>query len=102
MAQCTRQTGLPKGHVHFKAPSLYESNAWVGIIPSKVPHGSEQVNDRHDISYRYLKNQTSGTLVFNAPVQAGTTTCACTTRTTTAAKSPRFRSAWRDFSYHLP
>ncbi len=34
--------------------SLIDSTAWVGVVPSSVPHGSEEINDRSDISYVYL------------------------------------------------
>ncbi len=57
--------------VGFSAPADFANNAWVGIIPSGVPHGDEVVNDKHDISYEYLRGKTSGRLVFRAPQTAG-------------------------------
>ncbi len=57
--------------VDFSAPTTYQENAWIGIIPSNVPHGDESTNDQYDISYQYLKKQTAGTLTFVAPGQAG-------------------------------
>ncbi len=57
--------------VTFSAPSDFESNAWIGIIPSEVAHGSESENDRYDIVYQYLEKRTSGTLTFKAPSRAG-------------------------------
>lgn len=57
--------------VHFTALSSYASNAWIGIIPSDVPHGSETENDKHDITYQYLKNMTSGSLTFKVPEKPG-------------------------------
>jgi hypothetical protein len=57
--------------VYFEAPSTFADNAWVGIIPSHVQHGSESVNDQHDLSYQYLKRRTSGTLIFRTPAQFG-------------------------------
>jgi hypothetical protein len=57
--------------VHFTASSDFPASAWVGIIPSDVPHGSEVTNDAHDIAYYHLNNQTSGTLTFTAPAQPG-------------------------------
>ncbi len=57
--------------IAFTAPATYASNAWVGIIPSSVPHGSEVENDKHDISYVYLSNRSSGVLKFTAPKQTG-------------------------------
>lgn len=53
--------------VRFTALASWPGNAWVGIIPSRVPHGRESENDRHDVSYQYLKNRASGTLTFTAP-----------------------------------
>jgi hypothetical protein len=43
----------------------------VGIIPSDVPHGSEEENDGHDVSYRYLEGKTAGLLTFNVPEEKG-------------------------------
>lgn len=58
-------------NVTFTAPSTYRPNAWIGIIPSHVSHGSESENDSYDISYQYLQGQTSGILVFHAPSAPG-------------------------------
>jgi len=57
--------------VDFTAPGSYASNAWIGIIPSQVPHGSEAENDRHDLTYQYLQKRTSGSLTFTAPTAVG-------------------------------
>ena len=57
--------------VHFVASSQYPANAWVGIIPSQIPHGDEKVNDQHDISYQYLNKRSQGVLVFSAPSKVG-------------------------------
>ncbi|MBN1574186.1 MAG: hypothetical protein JW984_13395 [Deltaproteobacteria bacterium] len=57
--------------VTFTAPATYPSNAWIGIIPSNIPHGSEATNDQHDVAYQYLKGMTSGTLYFTAPGNPG-------------------------------
>jgi len=47
-------------------------NAWVGIIPSSVPHGSEEENDQFDISYQYVSNvNDEGVVYLNAPLEAG-------------------------------
>jgi hypothetical protein len=43
----------------------------VGIIPSEVPHGSESVNDRNDLTYQYLRGRTGGVLTFRAPPAPG-------------------------------
>jgi len=57
--------------VSFTAPAGFPDNAWVGIIPSDAPHGSEEECDRYDVSYLYLDGRTSGKLSFNAPEQPG-------------------------------
>lgn len=57
--------------VTFTTPSAYESQAWIGIIPSDVPHGKEEVNDAHDITYQYLNKRARGTLTFTAPNKPG-------------------------------
>ena len=57
--------------VHFTASAEFPRNAWVGIIPSHVAHGSEAVNDGHDLTYQYLTGRTSGTLTFTVPKTPG-------------------------------
>jgi hypothetical protein len=57
--------------VTFTAPASFDQHAWVGIIPSNVPHGSEETNDQYDLDWQYLEKKTSGVLVFRAPGQAG-------------------------------
>jgi hypothetical protein len=57
--------------VTFKAPSSYPEKAWVGVIPSVVPHGDEAVNDQNDVAYQYLQKRTAGTLTFAAPEVPG-------------------------------
>ena len=52
--------------LRWSAP-VYPANAWIGIIPSAIPHGSESVNDQHDITYQYLGGKTSGSFSFTAP-----------------------------------
>jgi hypothetical protein len=58
--------------VKYIALDLYASNAWIGIIPSHVSHGSESENDRHDLSYKYLQKSTAGEMTFKAPSNPGT------------------------------
>ena len=57
--------------VTFKAPKGYDPKAWIGIIPSNIPHGAEKVNDANDLTYQYLNNKTSGILDFVAPREPG-------------------------------
>ncbi len=55
----------------FKAPPTLPRNAWIGIIPSDIPHGSEATNDKHEIDYEYIGNQANGTMKFKAPDKPG-------------------------------
>jgi hypothetical protein len=57
--------------VYFTAPANYEANAWIGIIPSQIAHGSEALNDQHDLAYQYVSKRTSGEMTFNAPLKPG-------------------------------
>lgn len=57
--------------VYFTAPSHYAANAWIGIIPSQIAHGSEALNDQHDMAYQYISKRTSGEMTFNAPLKSG-------------------------------
>ncbi|MEW5722996.1 MAG: hypothetical protein AB1896_07815 [Thermodesulfobacteriota bacterium] len=57
--------------VQFVAPAGLPRDAWVGVIPAEVPHGSESQNDNYDLAYQYLEGRTEGTLVFAAPAKPG-------------------------------
>ena len=57
--------------VRFETPPGLPRDAWVGIVPSSVPHGDEPTNDRSNVGYRYLERKVEGTLDFNAPAAAG-------------------------------
>jgi hypothetical protein len=67
-----KQTFAPGEEIRltFKAPA-YDEDAWIGIIPSNVPHGSESTNDEYDLDYQYLEGQTAGVMMFLAPGQVG-------------------------------
>ena len=58
--------------LRFTAPAAFAGDAWVGIIPSQTPHGSERVNDEHVLVRRNLNKRTSGFLNFTAPMPLGT------------------------------
>lgn len=45
--------------------------AWVGIVPSDVPHGSEDENDKFDIDYYYLASLENGVANFSVTLSAG-------------------------------
>jgi len=53
--------------VHFQAPASWSRDAWIGIVPSNIPHGDEAVNDKYDVAYQFIEKRTSGTLSFIAP-----------------------------------
>lgn len=53
--------------VRFHASANWPGDAWIGIIPSYVQHGSEEVNDEYDITYQYIEKRTQGMMVFTAP-----------------------------------
>jgi hypothetical protein len=57
--------------VRFQAGPGFPDNAWIGVIPSEVAHGSEATNDQHDLAYQYLGGKTDGTLAFKAPGKPG-------------------------------
>ncbi|MEZ0374857.1 MAG: hypothetical protein ACAI44_37575 [Candidatus Sericytochromatia bacterium] len=59
--------------VHFSVdPALaLDKTAWIGLIPSEVPHGNEAVNDNYDQEYHYLDGKTSGDMTFKAPQDPG-------------------------------
>ena len=57
--------------VHFTASAAWADNAWVGIIPSEIPHGSEATNDQHDLTFQHLNKRSSGDLIFQAPTTPG-------------------------------
>lgn len=57
--------------VSFTADTAWDSNAWIGIIPSKIKHGSEFENDKYDLVYAYIGKQASGSFTFSAPLEVG-------------------------------
>jgi len=57
--------------VQFSGAEGLDTNAWVGLIPSDIDHGSESTNDQHDMSYQYLNGQVSGSMTFTAPNEPG-------------------------------
>lgn len=57
--------------VAFSVAAPLPKNAWLGIIPSDVPHGNEDVNDQHDVEYQYVGDKQTSTFRFHAPEKAG-------------------------------
>lgn len=56
--------------VSYTTDGTLDEFAWIGIVPSDVPHGDEGTNDEYDIEYRFL-DEVSGTLTFTAPDEIG-------------------------------
>jgi len=48
----------------------FDDTAWIGIVPSDIPHGDEDVNDQHDLDYEYLYGE-NGEYTFSAPDEPG-------------------------------
>lgn len=57
--------------LHFEAFPFYSSSAWVAIVPSDIPSGSSELNDRNRLTYQYLNGKTQGVLEFKAPSKLG-------------------------------
>jgi hypothetical protein len=55
----------------FTAASSWPGDAWIGILPSEIGHGSEATNDNHELTYQYINRRTSGTMTFTAPDKPG-------------------------------
>ena len=62
----TYVTGEPI-RVMFKASGDWPADAWIGIIPPNISHGSEAFNDQYDITYQYIEKRTDGVMEFIAP-----------------------------------
>src|SRR5574341_1102796 len=56
--------------VHYVSGGLTKQGAWVGIIPSNIPHGNESVNDQNDVAYQYTQDP-QGTVQLPAPLKSG-------------------------------
>ncbi len=52
--------------VSYTGPQLDDS-AWLGIVSAEVPHGDEEVNDQHDVSFQYLAGVTIAEFLFPSP-----------------------------------
>jgi hypothetical protein len=55
----------------YHATGNFGRNPWIGILPSAIPHGSENENDKNDIAYQYFDAPGSGELIFSAPLLPG-------------------------------
>jgi hypothetical protein len=57
--------------VEFTAPPGLPADAWIGLLPAMVAHGSETVCDQSDVAYELLGGRTSGTVTLVAPDRRG-------------------------------
>jgi Ca-activated chloride channel family protein len=57
--------------VHFETEKPFHPSAWIGFVPSAIPHGSEARNDDHDVVYARLGGRTEGSVTLASPASAG-------------------------------
>ncbi len=57
--------------VTFSINTPLADDAWVGIVPSDTPHGSESENDAVDIAFAYMRDAQDGLIILEAPYDAG-------------------------------
>ena len=57
--------------VTVASPVRLEEDAWIGIVPSSVPHGDETRNDINSLSCQYLFGKRRATITFTAPRYSG-------------------------------
>lgn len=50
----------------------FGDEAWIGIVPSGVPHGDDERNDTYDTDYDYLSTLENGKFALTIPESAGT------------------------------
>jgi len=58
-------------YFNFVADPNWDKKAWIGVVPSETPHGTEATNDENDISYQYIEGRKEGLKVLYAPMQPG-------------------------------
>lgn len=49
----------------------FGDEAWIGIVPSGVPHGDDDRNDTYDTDYEYLSALENGKITLTIPESAG-------------------------------
>ncbi|MGF1627079.1 MAG: discoidin domain-containing protein [Alphaproteobacteria bacterium] len=70
LAQSVYAAGEPM-LVGFAAPADYPDQAWIGLMPAEVPHGSEAVNEGARIEWQFIGTERTGQLGFVAPSTPG-------------------------------
>lgn len=57
--------------VPFEVPVDFPQDAWIGLLPSAVEHGSETVGDKNDKAYAYLEGAGRGIVKLKVPSEVG-------------------------------
>lgn len=57
--------------VTYKVPAEFEDDAWVGLIPSEVEHGDEEVCDEFDLDFHLIGDEKEAEVSFYAPEELG-------------------------------
>lgn len=57
--------------IDFEAPVSFAEDAWIGIIPSSLAHGSEEEADKQNLGYQHLKGRSRARVILTAPSEAG-------------------------------
>ena len=57
--------------VNYKVPADFEDDAWVGLIPSEVEHGDEEVCDEFDLDFHLIGDEKEAEVIFYAPEECG-------------------------------
>lgn len=67
--QLDRESYLPGDQIHVTVIAVgLTDTAWVGVVPSDIPHGSEEENDAHDLGYLRVGEEP---IVLLAPAEPG-------------------------------
>lgn len=57
--------------VTVTVPANFPWDAWIGVLPARVPHGDEAVNQQQALSYQHLEGRTRGAFHFRVPNEPG-------------------------------
>jgi hypothetical protein len=68
--QLEREVYFPGDQINIVVMATgYQDSAWVGIVPSAIPHGQEADNDANDLGYVFIKD--NNRLMLVAPKEPG-------------------------------
>lgn len=57
--------------IKYTSQAGMDKNAWIGIVPSDIEHGTEATNDMHDVSFVYMNGKNNATVTMVAPSKPG-------------------------------